>query len=55
VVRQAGQLQSVFSGKSAYWYASASLSEPIFDGGRTRNNFQLSQAEQQEMLLEYRE
>ncbi|AXC12605.1 RND efflux system, outer membrane lipoprotein, NodT family [Acidisarcina polymorpha] len=47
------QLQSVFSGKNAYWYAAASLSEPIFDGGRIRSNYHLSQAEEQEMLLEY--
>jgi multidrug efflux system outer membrane protein len=48
------QLQSVFSGKNAYWYAAASFSEPIFDGGRIRSNYHLSQAQEQEMLLEYR-
>ena len=47
------QLQSVFSGKNAYWYAAGSLSEPIFDGGRIRSNYHLSQAQEQEMLLEY--
>src|SRR3984885_4442588 len=26
------QLQNIFSGKNAYWYAAGSLSEPIFDG-----------------------
>jgi multidrug efflux system outer membrane protein len=30
------------------------LSEPIFDGGRIRNNYHLSQAQEQEMLLAYR-
>jgi multidrug efflux system outer membrane protein len=48
------QLQSMFAGKNAYWYAAGSLSEPIFDGGRIRNNYHLSQAQQQEMLLDYR-
>jgi outer membrane protein, multidrug efflux system len=48
------QLQSIFSGKNAYWYAASSLSEPIFDGGRIRSNYHLSQAQEQEMLLEYR-
>ena len=48
------QLQSIFSGKNAYWYAAGSLSEPIFDGGRIRSNYRLSQAQEQEMLLEYR-
>jgi multidrug efflux system outer membrane protein len=48
------QLQSIFSGKNAYWYAASSLSEPIFDGGRIRSNYHLSQAQEAEMLLEYR-
>jgi len=48
------QLQSIFSGKNAYWYAAGSLSEPIFDGGRIRSNYHLSQAQQQEMVLTYR-
>ena len=47
------QLQS-FSGKNTYWYAAASLSEPIFDGGKIRSNYHLSMAQQQEMLLEYK-
>jgi multidrug efflux system outer membrane protein len=48
------QLNSVFAGKNAYWYAAASLTQPIFDGGRIPNNYHLSQAEHQEMLFEYR-
>jgi outer membrane protein, multidrug efflux system len=48
------QLQSIFSGKNAYWYAAGSLSEPIFDGGRIRSNYHLSQAQEQEMLFAYR-
>jgi multidrug efflux system outer membrane protein len=47
------QLQSIFSGKNAYWYAAGSLSEPVFDGGRIRSNYHLSQAQEQEMLLAY--
>jgi len=47
------QLQSIFDGKNAYWYAAASLSQPIFAGGRIRNNYRLSQAEQQETLTSY--
>ena len=48
------QLQGIFSGKNAYWYAAGSLSEPLFDGGRIRSNYRLSQAQQQEMVLEYK-
>ena len=47
------QLQSMFAGKYAYWYAAGSLSEPIFDAGRLRSNYHLSQAQEQEMLLDY--
>ena len=48
------QLNSVFDGKNSYWYASASLTQPIFAGGRIRNNYRLSVAQQQEMVLAYR-
>lgn len=47
------QLNSIFAGPNAYWYAAGSISEPIFDGGRIRNNYRLSKAQEQEMLLEY--
>jgi len=47
------QLQSMFAGKNAYWYAAGSLSEPIFDAGRIRSNYHLSQAQEREMLLDY--
>ena len=48
------QLESVFAGANAYWFAAASLTQPIFDGGRIRNNYRLSVAQQQEMILAYR-
>jgi multidrug efflux system outer membrane protein len=47
------QLNSIFAGPNAYWYAAGSISEPIFDGGRIRSNYRLSKAQEQEMLLEY--
>ncbi len=48
------QLNSVFDAKNSYWFASASLTQPIFSGGRIRNNYRLSVAQQQEMVLAYR-
>jgi outer membrane protein, multidrug efflux system len=48
------QLQSLFAVQNGYWYAAGTISQPIFDGGRIRNNYHLSQAQEQEMLLEYR-
>lgn len=47
------QLTSIFSGPNSYWYAAGSITEPIFDGGRIRNNYRLSKAQEQEMLLTY--
>ena len=47
------QLNAIANASNAYWYAAGSISQPIFDGGRIRSNYHLSQAQQQEMLLEY--
>jgi multidrug efflux system outer membrane protein len=47
------QLQSVFDGKNAYWYAAGSISQPIFAGGRIHSNYKYSQAQQQEMVSQY--
>jgi multidrug efflux system outer membrane protein len=47
------QLQSIFDGKNAYWYAAGSLSQPIFEGGRLHSNYKYSQAQQQEMVAQY--
>lgn len=47
------QLQSIFDGKNAYWYAAGSLTQPIFAGGRISSNYKYSQAQQQEMLASY--
>lgn len=47
------QLQSIFAGQNAYWYAAGSLSQPIFEGGRIRGNYKYAQAEQQEKVVQY--
>jgi outer membrane protein, multidrug efflux system len=48
------QLNSIFTGANSYWLAAGSISEPIFDGGRIRSNYHLSQAQEQEMVFAYR-
>lgn len=48
------QLTSIFSGPSSYWIAAGSVTQPIFDAGRIRNNYRLSKAQEDEMLLSYR-
>jgi outer membrane protein, multidrug efflux system len=47
------QLKGLVDGKNLYWYASGSLAQTIFDGGRLRNNVRLSEAEKQEQVLAY--
>jgi multidrug efflux system outer membrane protein len=47
------QLNSIFTGPSSYWYAAGSITQPIFSGGRIRNNYRLSKAQEQEILLSY--
>lgn len=47
------QLTSLFAGQNAYWYVSGSLTQPIFEGGRIRNNYYLSLAQRDEMILDY--
>lgn len=47
------QLNSVLAGANTYWYATGSITEPIFDAGRIRNNYRMSKAQQQEMLISY--
>jgi len=48
------QLNSIFDGKNAYWYAAGSLTQPIFAGGRIHSNYRYSQAQQEEMVAQYR-
>jgi len=47
------QLKSLFDSKNVYMYASGSISQPIFDGGKIRANYRLAKATQQEMVLSY--
>jgi multidrug efflux system outer membrane protein len=47
------QLKGLVDGKNLYWYASGTLTQPIFDAGRLRNNLRLSEAQKQEEVLAY--
>jgi multidrug efflux system outer membrane protein len=47
------QLKGLVDGKNAYWLASGTLTQTIFDGGRLRNNLRLSEAQKQEDVLVY--
>ena len=45
----------LFSGPGAAWTFSAPLSQPIFNGGALRSNLRLSEAQQKQSLLTYRQ
>jgi outer membrane protein, multidrug efflux system len=47
------QLKGLVDSKNLYWYASGSVTQPIFDAGKLRNNLRLSEAEKQEEVLTY--
>jgi multidrug efflux system outer membrane protein len=46
-------LTRLFTGPAGLWDAAASLTQPIFEGGRLRSNVRLSEAQEQQELLTY--
>jgi multidrug efflux system outer membrane protein len=50
---QSDALTRLFTGPAGLWNAGASLTQPLFQGGRLRSNLKLSQAQQQQELLTY--
>ena len=51
---QSVALSALFTPQSLFYNAAASLTQPIFDGGRIQGNFDLSRARQDELLQTYR-
>jgi multidrug efflux system outer membrane protein len=49
------QLSKLVQAGNAYYYAAGALSEPIFDGGKIRNNYRLAKATHQELLDTYQQ
>jgi len=48
-------LNTLFTGTSAIWSATAALAQPVFTAGRTRSQVALAEARQQELLLTYQQ
>jgi outer membrane protein, multidrug efflux system len=48
-------LTSLFTGPAGFWAFGASVTQPIFAGGRIRSGVRLSEARQQEMVLRYQQ
>lgn len=52
---QSSALSSLFSGPAGLWSFGAGLAQPVFEGGRLRNNLRLSEAQKEEALLIYQQ
>lgn len=48
-------LTGLFSGPAGLWNLGASLTQPIFEGGRLRSGVQLAEAQKQELVLTYQQ
>jgi multidrug efflux system outer membrane protein len=50
---QSSQLSNLFRGPMGVWQFVPQVTQPIFTGGRTRSNVELSQAQEQLALIQY--
>jgi multidrug efflux system outer membrane protein len=49
------RLLSILASGNLYYYATASLTQTIFDGGKIRGNYRLAQAQHKELLDTYQQ
>jgi len=49
------QLKGLVDSKNLYYYVAGSLSQPIFDAGKIRSNYNLAKAQHQELLDTYQQ
>jgi multidrug efflux system outer membrane protein len=49
------QLRQLFSSTASVWNATGSLTQPVFEAGSLRAGMQLARAQQQQMLLTYKQ
>jgi outer membrane protein, multidrug efflux system len=48
-------LTNLFTGPAGVWNLAASLTQPIFEGGRLKNNVRLTEAQRDQMVLTYQQ
>jgi len=48
-------LSSLFTGPAGIWTMAASLTQPIFEGGRLKSNVRLTEAQREQMTLSYQQ
>jgi multidrug efflux system outer membrane protein len=52
---QSSALNSLFTGPAGIWNVAGSLTQPIFEGGRLKNNVRFAEAQHQQLLLSYQQ
>lgn len=52
---QSAALSNLFTGPAGVWNVAASLSQPIFEGGRLKSNVRLAEAQKEQLLLTYQQ
>jgi multidrug efflux system outer membrane protein len=52
---EAPALTSLFTGPAGLWNFGASLTQPIFEGGRIKSNVRLAEAQHEQLLLTYQQ
>ena len=52
---ESSALNSLFTGPAGLWTMAGSLTQPIFEGGRIKSNFRLSEAEREQTALTYQQ
>jgi multidrug efflux system outer membrane protein len=52
---ESAALTDLFTGPAGLWTMAASLSQPIFEGGRLKSNLRLSEAQREQMTLTYQQ
>jgi multidrug efflux system outer membrane protein len=52
---QSPALTNLFTGPAGAWNLAASLTQPIFEGGRLKSNVRLAEAQHEQMLLTYQQ
>lgn len=52
---QSSALTSLFTGPAGLWTLAASVSQPIFEGGRLKSNVRFTEAQKEQFLLTYKQ
>jgi len=52
---ESSALTNLFTGPAGIWNLAASVTQPIFQGGRLKSNVRLAEAQHEQMLLTYQQ